>query len=66
MTYTYTGPGHIFYQYGETYTLHIKRYPIFSRVYIEVWRGKDSVINDSLVRYKNWEAFQRDWREAKV
>lgn len=61
--YRYTGYGHPFYQYGETYTLHIQRYPVFSRVYIWVERGKHTKINESHQRYKNWEAFEKDWRK---
>lgn len=65
MTYRYTGSAHPFYQYGESYTLHIKRIPTFSRVLIWVERGKESVINQSYQRYKNWEAFLKDWTNCE-
>lgn len=62
-SYTYQGPTHPFYKQGQTYTLHISRYPIFSRVYIWVEHGyQNKIWAPSKARYRNWEAFNKDWR----
>lgn len=60
----YTGPAHPFYKYGETYTIHTHR-TLFGRIRIEVHRGKESVINSSVTRYRDWGAFREDFEEVR-
>jgi hypothetical protein len=59
-TYRYIGAAHPFYQYGESYTLHIHK-TLFGRIRIWTERGKSSVIDRSRARYRNEVKFNEDW-----
>lgn len=72
-SYRYIGSSNKYYQYGETYTLHIKRrlfsdhtIPILSRVWIWAERGKGNTIPGSRTRYKNEEDFNHSWVPAHI
>lgn len=65
-TYRYIGKGHPFYQYGESYTLHIHK-TIFGRIKVATPHGYNFLDWETARKnYRNETAFKADWVEEQI